>query len=95
MATFYAWARIKAGNKSANYGDSVTPGKLGIDKEQFEAHIVSGAIRTARPPEIPDTWQGSPNNWIRHQLQEQANAAEASLQAFDLGEIEEEEEEEE
>lgn len=91
MAQLYAWTNVSAGDKSAKYGEVVTASKLGISKEQFDAHVESGAFRTTKPPDLPETWQGSPVDYLRQQA-DQAGEDAAALAAYDVVEEKEEEE---
>lgn len=76
--TYYAWSEVRYGTddkgrvQSLKYGDPVTAAKLGIDADVADAEMASlvesGAIRTEKPPEMPDTWRGSPREWYLEQL---------------------------
>ena len=93
MATAYAWSPILAGDKSAKFGDEVTASGLGISKEDFEELVTSGAVRTKKPPKLPDGYQGSVIDFLREQIREAeleagATLDEASLESMQaIGEI--------
>lgn len=66
----YAWSPILAGDKSAKLGDEVTASSLGVSKEDFEDLVTSGAVRSKKPPKLPDGWQGSIIDFIRQEARE-------------------------
>ncbi len=53
-------------------GESVSKSSLGLDDDQFAQLVESGAVRTMPFPEMPETYQGSPVEFMREQA---ANAA--------------------
>lgn len=81
---YYAWTEIKAGDKSAKAGDTVTAEKLGIDKEEFDAMVESGAVREEKFPDLPEGYTGSPSDYYKEQaagvLEGTTSAAEVSAQ---------------
>lgn len=84
MATLYAWSDIRVGEPAKDdkpgklttikFGEAVTAEKLGgADKEQMQAYMDSGAIREIKPPDMPDTWQGSPLDFVRSEAEKADN----------------------
>ncbi len=84
MATLYAWSNIRVGEQTLKadspgkvttikFGDAVTADKLGADDAQMKAYIDSGAIRETKPPQLPETWQGSPLDFIRAEAEKADN----------------------
>ncbi len=73
--TLYAWSPIRVGKQAENdkpgtvttiaYGDTVTAEKLGANEAQMKEYQDSGALRAVKPPKLPDTWQGSPLDFVR------------------------------
>jgi len=84
MATLYAWSPIRVGKPAKDdrpgevttikFGETVTADKLGgADDEQMQAYIDSGAIRETKPPQMPDTWQGSALDFVRAEAEKADN----------------------
>jgi hypothetical protein len=74
--THYAWSPILAGDKSAKFGDEVTASGLGVDKEEFQAMIDGGSVRTTKPPPVKDMrTDESVIDFYRRQAREAALAA--------------------
>jgi hypothetical protein len=48
-------------------GETVTQDSLGLNDEQFRQLVESGAVRTLEYPDMPDTYQDSPVNYLREQ----------------------------
>jgi hypothetical protein len=63
----YAWTDIKAGEKSAKAGDSVTASGLGLSDEQFEQLVDAGSVRDEKYPDMGD-FPGSPVEYAKKQL---------------------------
>ncbi len=71
--THYAWSQIQGGSEEKPVkvarGSKVTASNLGISEQEFEAHILAGAIRE-KPFPAPDDYQGSAVDYLREQLAE-------------------------
>lgn len=87
MATFYAWSPILAGNKSAKFGDEVSAEKLGVTKEDFAEMVDSRAIRTKRPPKLPEGWTGSVLDFIRKEAREAMEGTEDEANLAELNAV--------
>jgi hypothetical protein len=83
----YTWAPIKTDSGEIEAGTVVTAKTVGDD---FDALVKCGAIRTRVYPKMPATWKGS----VRSFRQEQIRALRAGLDARDLLDIAESEEDE-
>ena len=68
---YYAWSEIKAGDKSAKPGDTVSASDLGLSKEQFEELVEAGAVKEEKFPD-PGDFPGSP---VEHAKKDLAIAA--------------------
>lgn len=86
-AKYYAWTLIKADSGDVEPGSVVTAKGIGDD---FDSLVECGAIRTRVYPKMPATWKGS----VRSFRQEQIRALRAGLDARDLLDIAESEEDE-
>jgi hypothetical protein len=86
---YYAWSPIKHGadvDKDGNYvrdkllpaGSTVTQKNLGVSDADWEAMIEAGSIREYEYPDMPDTFQGSPVDFLRQKLADVAGAVEGS-----------------
>lgn len=79
----YAWSEIRVGKHEAGAdtgettvikpGDTVTQGDL--SDEQFEQLKNSGAVKTLKYPEMPETFQGSPVDFLMQTAREAADTA--------------------
>jgi hypothetical protein len=90
MAALYAWSPIQAGDKSAKFGEEVSASGLGISKEDFASLVESGAVRSKKPPKLPDDWQGSVIDFIRKEAREafEGTDDEAALEELNaIGEL--------
>jgi hypothetical protein len=78
MADLVAWSAIRVGEPTKNAenpgetkvikpGETVTQDSLGLDDEQFRQLVESGAVRALEYPDIPNTYQDSPVNYLREQ----------------------------
>jgi hypothetical protein len=76
--TYYAWAPIlfdaerdDKGNilkqKSMKFGEEVSAGNLGLEEEQFQELVDSGAVRDYAPPEMPEGYSKSPRDFMMEQ----------------------------
>jgi len=77
--TYYAWTNIQSGKDngttkepdlevlSATRGDAVTADDLGLDEDQFKQLVDAGSVRRMKVPDMPDTFQGSPVDFLRQQ----------------------------
>jgi hypothetical protein len=72
--TMYAWSPIRAGDKSAKVGDTVTAQTLGVSNEDFEAMVDAGAVRNTKPPKM-ENFSGSVVEWYQRQAREAAREA--------------------
>lgn len=86
MPTYYAWSPIGVGTKnSVAFGDEVTETKLGVDKENWNALIEAGSVRTTKPPKM-ENFSGSVVEFYQREaknaaLDAGATADEANLKA--------------
>lgn len=76
--SWYAWSEIRGGDADGNvailhFGEAVTADKAMVDEAGFAQLIESGAIRQVKPPEVPDTWQDSPINYLLDQAKKAAD----------------------
>jgi hypothetical protein len=83
MATYYAWTRFEAerndwgvATKIINPGDAVTASDLGVNKEEFDEYIDSGAVRTDKYPDMGN-FDGSPTEFARRELARAARGDES------------------
>lgn len=84
MADLVAWAPIKSGkNKGSEKepdmetinvkpGDSVSQDALGVDDEGWKQLLESGAVRKMTYPDMPETFQGSPVDYLREKARKAA-----------------------
>lgn len=85
MADMVAWSEIRHGEageddkpgdtKVIKPGESVSQGDLGLDDDQWAQLVESGAVRTMAYPEMPETFQGSPVDYLREQAKMAAEGA--------------------
>lgn len=77
----YAWSEIRNGDVVLKPGSKVTQDGLKLDDDQWAQLLESSAVRTNPYPDMPETYQGTPIQF----LLEQAAAAEidASGSALD------------
>ena len=86
---YYAWSDIrygaevdKDGNKTADKmvkaGDTVTQKNLGVSDADWQALVDAGSVREYEYPDMPDTYQGSPVDFLREKLADVAGAVEGS-----------------
>lgn len=69
---WYAWSEIRTADADGKavtlkFGQRVTAEKANVDEVGFAQLIESGAVRLTKPPEVPDTWQDSPINYLLDQ----------------------------
>jgi hypothetical protein len=95
----YAWSDIrttddKGATKLIKFGEAVTAAGLGVDKENFEALIESGAVRNVKPPDLAkEGFSGSVVEFYQNKAREAAEeagatAAEAAVEAMHaVGEV--------
>lgn len=94
MADLVAWSTIKLGEKNTDSkadpsdltqvikpGETVSQDSLGLDDEQFKQLLESGAVRALDYPDMPDTYQDSPVNYLREQARIAAEGALSDAQA--------------
>lgn len=80
MADLVAWSAIRLGEPNNNPqnaasgetkvikpGETVTQESLGLNDEQFRQLVESGAVRPLEYPDMPETYQDSPVNYLREQ----------------------------
>lgn len=78
MSTFYAWSDIRTGAptakadepgevKTIKRGDTVSQADAMVDDDGWRQLVESGAIRTLQVPDMPDTYQGSPIDFLKEQ----------------------------
>jgi hypothetical protein len=91
MATYYAWSPIATGRDEKTWqmqykkpGESVSASSLNVSETQFQQLVDSGAVRTAKYPDIPEEWEGSVLDWLRAQADE-ADTEEESLMVMTGG----------
>jgi hypothetical protein len=65
---YYAWSEIKAGEKSAKVGDTVSASSLGLTEEQFDELVESEAVREEKYPEGMEDFPGSPTELAKRDL---------------------------
>jgi len=86
MADLVAWSPIKVGTSGEKPGDTgttevikpgetVTQDSLGLSDDQFKQLVESGAVRTLEYPDMPDTYQDSPVNYLREQARKASEGA--------------------
>ena len=86
--SLYAWTEIRYGAdengrpKSVAYGETVTKAKLNISDEEFRALMEAGSVRSTKPPELPETWGGSPIEYLREQAAQAELASNLSSSYF-------------
>jgi hypothetical protein len=85
-AKYYAWTELNLGDESIAPGTIVTEKMVGDD---FDSFVECGAIRTKVFPKMPNTWKGS----VRSFRQEQIRALRAGLDARDLLDLDDGEDE--
>jgi hypothetical protein len=85
---YYAWTELNTGDKKFAPGTVVTPKDLGDD---WNSLVECRAIRTLTYPKMPATWQGS----VRSFRQEQVRALRAGLDARDLLDLDDDEDDDE
>jgi len=83
--TYYAWGPILLGEKASKDepgqtqtikpGETVDPAALDLDKAAWDQLRESGAVRQMPYPNVPDTWQGSPVDYLRKQANMAAEGA--------------------
>ena len=95
-ATYYAWSPIRGGKRTGEgddakveavnvaAGETVTASKLGVSKEEFQALVDSGAVRTQKYPDLPEGYQDSPVNFMRQQALEAAGDNDEALIALSM-----------
>lgn len=82
----YVWNEIRhgepgEGDKSGDTkvfkrGDSVSKSDFaGMSDEEFDQLIAGGTLRTMKYPDMPETYQGSPVEYMREQARKAAEAA--------------------
>lgn len=87
--TMYAWSDIQYGAETAadgtvtkvlsvKAGDSVTKSKLGVSDEDWNELIAAGSVRPYKYPDMPDTFGGSPVDFLRQQASAVADAVQGS-----------------
>ena len=93
MARLVAWAPIKSGKNngtdkepdmqtiSVNPGESVSQDALGVDDDGWKQLVESGAVRTMAYPDMPETYQNSPVEYLRDQVKAAAEGSLADVQA--------------
>lgn len=84
MADMVAWSPIRVGKsaegdkpgetKVIKPGETVTKESLG-DEEEFNQLVASGALKPLPYPEMPETYQDSPVNFLREQARKAADDA--------------------
>lgn len=83
--TYYAWSTFSVPDTSKpgakpkvfNPGDTVTAAGLGVEKEEFDAMVEAGSIRTMKWPVPPEAGAVSPIDYLK------AKAAEAEEKDLD------------
>lgn len=89
MADLVAWSRIEYGDRNTDPnnvdpttlrqvikpGESVTQDKLGLDDDQWNQLVTSGAVRARPYPDMPDTYQDSPVNFLMDEARRAADNA--------------------
>jgi len=84
--TYYAWSNFTNDEgKKFKPGAKVSASDLGVDDEEFQAFVDSGAVRTVEFPELPEGFTGSPREFRLQQLAvaasgEEYDVAKASLE---------------
>lgn len=83
-STMYAWSPIKSGKNdgndkieevNVNPGESVTQDQLGVDDDGWRQLIESGSVRAMKYPDVPETFQGSPVEYLREQAKAAADGS--------------------
>lgn len=81
--TWYAWSPIVGGTSDevikVAFGEEVTKSKLMLDNVGWLQLRESGAVRTIKPPDIPETWQDSPINYYLDQAKKAAEGVMAGM----------------
>lgn len=78
---YYAWSQINyaadvdkdTGSrtvKSVKHGEEVTAQKLGLNKDQFQELVDSGAVRDRKFPDLPEGYTGTPREFFLKQAKE-------------------------
>src|SRR5262245_25954207 len=80
---YYAWSPIRYGGevspqgildprsiKEVKFGEKVTAAAMGIDDADWEGLKAAGAVRTQKPPDLPEGYQGSVMDYWYAQLAE-------------------------
>lgn len=87
MATLYAWSPIRSAEQfdeetkkagasvTKNVGDTVTQDEMYLSDEQWNQLVSSGAVRSYAPPEMPNTFQGSPIDFLKEQARKASEDA--------------------
>jgi hypothetical protein len=81
MATQYAWSEIRVGEAKHDqtvpgkttvikFGDTVTADKVG-GEEALQQMVEAGSVRDTKPPDMPDSFQGSPIDFVRAKREEE------------------------
>lgn len=87
--TYYAWSNFvipASGDKAAKKfkpGDTVSMTDLGVPKEEWDAYVESGAVRTTKYPEMGN-FLGSPRELRLAQLDAAARGEEYDIAQADL-----------
>lgn len=91
--TYYAWSLIRGGDNDnpivVQAGEEVTRNKLGLDKDGWTQLVESGAVRTLKFPDMPDSYQDSPRNFLLEQAKkaEDMSGLDVAMQLGDLEEV--------
>jgi hypothetical protein len=95
MADLVAWGPIRSGKNNGTEkdpdletitiapGETVTKDALGLDDDGWEQLIASGAVRTMSYPDMPETYQSSPVDFLRESARA---AAENELMSSEMSE---------
>src|SRR4051812_40837276 len=79
---YYAWSNFQTTDQNGRTsittrpGDEVTASKLGLTDEQFQELIDSASVRKQPFPDLPETFTGSPIEYLKQQAYAAALAAE-------------------
>lgn len=90
--TMYAWSPILTGKPGSRedgpgeitrvkVGEEVSPDSLGVDQLEFNGMVASGSIRSYEPPKVPETFQGSPIDFLKEQAARASDDATNSVMA--------------
>jgi hypothetical protein len=81
---YYAWTEIRGADSDGNAtsikaGTEVTPASLNVSEEEFAELVAARSVRTTSYPDMPETFQGSPKDFILEKKRKELEELEDSF----------------